>query len=1765
VSSPSSALGFVPNSNGDSVELISPWYDLRNYEYAFLQFSHICKTSTSDMCQIKYQELSMPGWKVIPTSSYQGNTPSAYAGAKFSHASYSTWIPNDSLATPSNSWWKEENFDVSGEVSYAQVRFKFVIVKGNVLGSQFAYGWVIDNFKLLASANPIKPPIVEFLSSSPVDTVYNTGPFTVKAKIVSQTFARIVQPVKLNVSYTYNNITTYDTLTMTMIEGDSIFSAIIPQKVFGTTITYDVRGVDSVGNDATAFSSFYIKRAIGGAATGYVTAGTGNITQTYSPFYRYYDYGWSRNLYLGNELSQSGGGGLITKLGWHVSTTGVSGSNQTCYFQAVNDNSITSNAWIDPSTSGATQVWTGTFNPSTTGWVEINLDNPFMLPPGQNLLIYWTNYNGSYTSPYAYWTSTSTSPVYRSVYKYQDGSFPASAGTYNYNRPNARFYIVGGSDDTNSVALFRIDNPTDSVVAAPAYQVPVVVTIKNKGMGDLDSCYIDWNLNGVSQPRYTWHGHLPDDFNSTDTIGFYTPSVNLYDTLIIWTSMPNGVYDSTTFDDTLMRVAFGVPDLAMGFTIDLGDTAYNTGPFEVVAEIYSRMGATTPSPINLDVIYRNDTTYTYDTLLMTSMGNNLYRTYIPQHIFGTDIRYSITLIDTLGNIVTIRDSVYLKRSGSASTNDSIQIGSSLGGGDCSYPFTVSGDGNNWSRALYLSSAIGNTTQQKTISGLAYYNSYSGVTITRYNTQCYLKATSLTDVNGSCVYNNPITDGATRVYRGTWTTVDGWNKFTFNVPFVLPAGSNLMVYWIDTSAQNMCNNLGGMIFWSVNSVGYTCSDRQYTNFACVNTGCGSTSSLPTTIVYFGSIITDSNSVALHEIVSPNVSVTAGQTTPVIATIKNKGIANLTSCNINWTLNGVLQPTVNWTGNLPEDFNSTDTIGSYIPRNSMFDTIKIWVSDPNGAYDSIHYDDTLEIITFGCGQVFSGDVIVGADTSTADFASLQDMIAAINLCGSSGSVTVKLQSGTYAENISIPDLSASMGTDTLFITSLAGNADSVIFQVSSGVALALNNAKNVYISHITWDASLGTYGVQLIGTGDNIEIYGCNIKASPTTTSSSNVGVYYGNSSGSGKYMTNVRFIKNAISGGYYNMYFYYSGSGTATMGLSSITIDSNTLTDAYYYGIYSYYYGNYPSISHNSITSRLTSVSYYGIYSYYYHNILELVGNRIKVTGSSMCYGMYLYYYQNYSASYGSTGPGLLANNEIIVLGGSSTSYGIYMYGNSRWDMTHNTIFVQGNSTCYGLYRYNSSTGYPMNVNKNILTTHTSSTGYPLYISSTTYAPVAYGSINYNNYYSNGAYIAYVGSAISTIAALKTATTQDTNSINVYPNFIDSTSNLDLVDYTGFDCPQDPAVLDDINGYPRLSTTTIGAHCLMLVNVNANMKEVVGWETQAMVGRNFGVNAVLENLGLVNLTSATINWSFNDVLQTPVNWTGSLATGQSANVYLGNITFMQGDSNNLVIWVTNPNNTTDMFPANDTLRLSTFGGAGVLVEFISPFLVDTLVGNTGPYEINARVKSLSQQPLATPVLNVYTLWQGTPSYTNITMTSVSGDSLWKATIPQQAYGSHVEYSITAYDSLGTMVTDTLWFYVKRGASGGAIGTIVVGDTTSGTGNLGKWFHINATHSWSRNLYYHTELNTTLTGGTILKFAMYNKNYNLIYTRANQKIYMMAVDSMLLTYNAYIDPSTIGATLVWTGGITTQLYWNEVTLQTPFNLPPNKNLLVYFVDE
>ncbi len=68
--------------------------------------------------------------------------------------------------------------------------------------------------------------------------------------------------------------------------------------------------------------------------------------------------------------------------------------------------------------------------------------------------------------------------------------------------------------------------------------------------------------------------------------------------------------------------------------------------------------------------------------------------------------------------------------------------------------------------------------------------------------------------------------------------------------------------------------------------------------------------------------------------------------------------------------------------------------------------------------------------------------------------------------------------------------------------------------------------------------------------------------------------------------------------------------------------------------------------------------------------------------------------------------------------------------------------------------------------------------------------------------------------------------------------------------------------------------------------------------------NDTVSVTLFNYGTDTLTSASINWSWNSVVQTPVFWTGSIPPLSSTTVYVGTVTYAAGDD--LAAWTSNPN-------------------------------------------------------------------------------------------------------------------------------------------------------------------------------------------------------------------------------------------------------------------
>ncbi len=155
---------------------------------------------------------------------------------------------------------------------------------------------------------------------------------------------------------------------------------------------------------------------------------------------------------------------------------------------------------------------------------------------------------------------------------------------------------------------------------------------------------------------------------------------------------------------------------------------------------------------------------------------------------------------------------------------------------------------------------------------------------------------------------------------------------------------------------------------------------------------------------------------------------------------------------------------------------------------------------------------------------------------------------------------------------------------------------------------------------------------------------------------------------------------------------------------------------------------------------------------------------------------------------------------------------------------------------------------------------------------------------------------------------------------------------------------------------------------------------------------------IQNLGSTALTQATINWSVNGTVQTPVPWSGIVGSFSTSNSpqFVANYTFAVGDS--IAVWTSNPNNTTDSLSFNDTLTfivpsLSLNGtytidanGAGPTnyVDFASALADLNSVGVCGPVVFNVANATYAEQ---VKISNV----PGASQLNTITFQSQSGDT------------------------------------------------------------------------------------------------------------------------------------------------------------------------------
>ncbi len=303
------------------------------------------------------------------------------------------------------------------------------------------------------------------------------------------------------------------------------------------------------------------------------TKDNGSTSKYNSPSNGNYDNNWSRMIYLPSDLN-IGLAAEITKIAFQKSNyNNYTQNNQKIYLMHTTDNTITSSAYIDPVTAGATLVYDGSisWNGYSSSWVEISLQTSFNYNNTDNLLVIYENRNGNYTSSYP--TFKCSYATDRVAYKQQDNTFPATAGTIGDYLPNFRVSAKVPTPypkcESNRIPVVANVTaiPSDAGITninevTEVGSQEIYVELSNSTSVVLTSIDIDYEVNGVAGTTYNWTGNLAN--NATEMVNIGTGNlVHGKDTIKAWSSLPNGSADPNALNDTT-KIGFTIySDLAV--------------------------------------------------------------------------------------------------------------------------------------------------------------------------------------------------------------------------------------------------------------------------------------------------------------------------------------------------------------------------------------------------------------------------------------------------------------------------------------------------------------------------------------------------------------------------------------------------------------------------------------------------------------------------------------------------------------------------------------------------------------------------------------------------------------------------------------------------------------------------------------------------------------------------------------------------------------------------------------------------------------------------------------------------------------------------------------------------------------------------------------------------------------------------------------------------------------------------------------------------
>ena len=628
------------------------------------------------------------------------------------------------------------------------------------------------------------------------------------------------------------------------------------------------------------------------------------------------------------------------------------------------------------------------------------------------------------------------------------------------------------------------------------------------------------------------------------------------------------------------------------------------------------------------------------------------------------------------------------------------------------------------------------------------------------------------------------------------------------------------------------------------------------------------------------------------------------------ITNYGANTLTKATIAWTVNGTAQTSYSWTGSLASGATSTSfTIGKFNFSSNVRYNVKIWTTAPNGGTDGSNSNDTLRSVkTTGV----SGTFTIGG--TTPDYKSINDALIDVTARGICGATTLKIRNGIYPEQLTVPQFVGTSTTNTVTFTSENKDSTKVHIALASASANGVNNsviqfngADNVIFDKISIERTgTSTFNnvIEIKGGANNNVLQNCRIVGISTTSANANNDIVVSTADRD----TGNTFRNNAFKFGNYSI----NMTGD-TMAHDNNTILDHNLFDSSYAGWVKFQYTDNLNIQNNTFQNLGPSSNpSTGIYLLNDYQRLNLQKNRIFMTNGGPSALTISY------CTFSSSAPGLVANNFITTQpnGAVSNPNGMIVSGTSYLNVYHNSISITGSSSGSTCFNSISASGANVNLLNNIFSN--AAGGYCLTVNNKT--PIA--SSNYNDLYTTGTNLAsWATKDYTTINALNSASSNDKNSVTIYPSFV-STSDLHVKNLAlnGKGSPT-TSVTTDIDGQKRdTKKPDIGADEFSSPKAEAGTVGITVPGTSVCAG-TYKVTTILKNYGSDTLRSATLNWSVDGSVQTAYKWTGKLAPDSSASISVGSFAFTTVTVYNLVVWSSLPNGVKDSFTANDSSALT----------------------------------------------------------------------------------------------------------------------------------------------------------------------------------------------------------------------------------------------------